>query len=66
MTTPVPSGGNGDGSGWYGPQNPLEPIFPLNPSIGYIPPPPNPPSDPLPRYALWGYDNGLIAYVRNS
>ena len=67
MTTPVPVGGNGSPTDWWGPQDPLEPIFPLLPTLGYVPGAPNPaPSNPPPLFALWGYDNGFIGYVRNS
>ena len=69
MTEPVPIGGNGSPTDWWGPQYPLEPIFPLNPSLGFVPPAPTvntAPSNPPPRYALWGYDNGFIGYIRNA
>lgn len=63
MTTPVPTGGNGNG-GWWGPQDALEPIFPLHPTLGYVPV--TPPAAPTPTYALWAYDNGFVGYIRNS
>ena len=67
MTIPVPTGGNGSPTDWWGPQDPLEPIFPLLPTLGYVPGPPNPaPSNPPPLFALWAYDNGFVGYVRNS
>ena len=65
MTIPVPIGGNGSPTDWWGPQDPLEPIFPLLPTLGYVPPTPVVDNAP-PRFALWAYDNGFVGYVRNS
>lgn len=64
MTTPVPTGGNGSATDWWGPQELTPPYFPLNPSLGYVPV--TPPAAPTPRFALWAFDNGFVGYVRNS
>lgn len=63
MSETDPIGGNGSPTDWWGPQDPLEPIFPLNPSLGFVPP--VVPVAPTPKWALWGFDNGYIGYVRN-
>lgn len=65
MTIPVPIGGNGSPTDWWGPQDALEPIFPPNPTLGYVPPTPVIDNAP-PRFTLWAFDSGWIGYIRNS